>query len=90
MIEFGLSIPTCAPAHRAFGVKLKVDDFVGSVERLAWAKENGCRWGNSRGALVGVWRDSRIYRLIARGGQLDVLKWAREHGCPLWGGATAT
>ena len=50
-------------------VKLKLVDFIGSVERLAWAKDNGCPW------------DTKTCMLIARSGQLEVLRWAREHGC---------
>ena len=57
---------------RALGrVRLRLRDFVGSVERLSWARENGCRWDE--------WTSS----LIAEGGNLEVLKWAREHQC-LW------
>ena len=50
---------------------LKLCDFVGSVERLAWANSNRvCPW------------NARTCALIARGGNLEVLQWAREHGCP--------
>jgi len=31
-------------AGRSVGVPLKIQDFVGSVELLAWAKENDCPW----------------------------------------------
>jgi hypothetical protein len=48
---------------------LRVRDFVGSVERLAWAKERGCPW------------DASVCEYAADGGHLDVLKWAWEHGC---------
>ena len=52
-------------------VKLKVVDFVGSVERLAWAKANGCPW------------EKRTCELIAAGGgHLEVMRWARKHHCP--------
>jgi len=47
-----------------------LSQFVGSVERLAWAKASGCPW------------TSQTCELAARGGRLDVLQWAREHGCP--------
>jgi hypothetical protein len=56
-------------AVRTYGVPLKLKDFYTSVERLAWAKENGCPWG------------VRTRRYAALGGNLEVLKWAREHGC---------
>jgi hypothetical protein len=55
--------------------RLKLEDFVGSVERLAWAKDNGCKWNKLTCAY------------IARGGHLGVLQWAREHGCP-WSSTT--
>jgi len=50
--------------------QLKVKDFVGSVERLAWAKENMCPW------------DKRTCAYVAQGGHLEVLIWAREQECP--------
>jgi hypothetical protein len=49
---------------------LRVKDFVGSVERLAWAKAAGCPWANS------------ICAYAARYGHLEVLKWAWERRCP--------
>jgi len=48
---------------------LEKDDFVGSVERLAWARDNGCPWN--------AWTTA----LAARTGRVEVLRWAREHGC---------
>ena len=57
-------------AGKGGAVPLKIEDFLGSVERLAWAKDNGCRW------------DENVCALLAARGQLDVLKWARELGCP--------
>jgi hypothetical protein len=51
-------------------VPLGVSNFVGSVARLAWAKENGCDW------------TVRTCAIAAGGGHLDVLQWAREHVCP--------
>ena len=49
---------------------LRVRDFVGSVERLAWAKARGCPWVD------------RICAWAARHGHLKVLKWAWERRCP--------
>jgi len=58
-------------AGKEGAVRLKRKDFVGYVERLAWAKANGCPW------------DERTCAYVARGGQLEVLRWAREeHHCP--------
>jgi len=57
------------------GWPLRVTQFCGSIERLAWAKANGCPWIEETCALT------------ARGGHLDVLRWAREHHCP-WDGRT--
>ena len=47
----------------------KLVDFLGSGERLAWAKDNGCPW------------EARTCELAARGGHLDALKRARKLGC---------
>ena len=59
------------------GVPLKVTVFVaGSVERLAWAKANGCPWG------------PKTCSLAATGGHLEALRWAREHGCGWDGGGS--
>ena len=41
-----------------------------STERLAWARWMGCRWN------YGTCADA------AAGGHLEVLRWAREQGCP--------
>jgi hypothetical protein len=49
----------------------KLKRFVGSAERLAWAKANGCSWESSRTCAV-----------ISKYGIMAVLRWAREHGCP--------
>jgi hypothetical protein len=56
-----------AGAARVF----KLADFVGSVERLGWAKANGCPW------------EERTCELAAGGGHLVALQWARAQGC-LW------
>ena len=49
---------------------LRVQRFVGSIKRLAWAKARGCPW------------DEDVCSSAARGGHLEVLKWAWEHRCP--------
>jgi len=49
---------------------LRVENFVGSVERLAWAKARGCPW------------DASICAYAAEDGDLEVLKWAWERRCP--------
>jgi hypothetical protein len=48
----------------------RVPNFVGSISRLAWAKERGCPWYE------------KTFTCIARGGNVDVAKWAKERGCP--------
>ena len=53
-------------------VELTLLDFVGSIQMLKWAKEEGCPW------------NERTCATIALGGHLVVLKWARDHKCP-WG-----
>jgi hypothetical protein len=57
-------------AGLAGGMPFTVAEFYRSVERLAWAKANGCPWNE----WTCAW--------IAAGGHLDVLMWAREHHCP--------
>jgi hypothetical protein len=52
------------------GAPLRVTEFCGTVERLAWAKANGCPW------------NERTCAFAARGGRIEVLMWAREHECP--------
>ena len=56
-------------AGQAGAAPLKVQEFVGSVARLEWAKDNGCPW------------QPRMCAQVALGGRLEVLQWAREHGC---------
>ena len=77
-------------------VPFKVEEFLGSIERLAWAKENGCPWVAmtcaaiaGRGHLhvlrrareLGCPWDTGTCTAAAMGGHLEVLVWAREHGC---------
>jgi hypothetical protein len=82
---------------------LRVQNFVGSVVRLAWAKETGCLWNDvicffaaKDGHLeVLKWAlerrcpwHSQVCSVAALGGHLEVLQWAREHGCE-WDGHTS-
>ena len=56
--------------------RLQIKDFVGSVARLRWAlSHNYKKW------------DTTTCAAIASGGELSVLQWARENGCP-WDDAT--
>jgi hypothetical protein len=55
-------------AGKSAGVPLYVVDFVGSEKWLAWAKSNGCPWTVETCALV------------AQGGHVEVLMWARLNG----------
>ena len=60
-------------------VRLQLEGFCTSVERLAWAKANGCMWGEP--TYDGwIWQNNPC-ALAAAGGRLAVLRWAREHGC---------
>jgi hypothetical protein len=80
------------------GGPLKLAELCGSVERLAWAKANGCPWV-ARTCEIAAHCTERVEVLrwarehgcdwdewtcarAATGGHLEVLKWAREHGCP--------
>ena len=58
-------------AGKSARVPLKLSEFVGSVERLAWAKANRCPW------------EAQTCATAAKFGDLEVLQWAQEHGC-LW------
>jgi len=79
------------------GAPFRVTEFCGSVERLAWAKANGCPWDETtsyyaaRNGRVEVLEWAREHHcpwdkwtctFAAKGGHLDMLKWAREHHCP--------
>jgi len=64
-------------AGKSAGFPLKLKDFVGSVERLAWAAVNGCPWV------------AKTCAVIARSGNMEVLQWAKEHGCP-WSKSTCS
>ena len=55
----------------------RMPNFVGSVSRLAWAKERGCPW------------NAKTFMCIAEDGNLEVAKWAKERGCP-WDEWTCT
>jgi len=95
IFPFGLPAraETTGDAVRVF----KLVHFLGSIERLAWAKANGCPWtvdtcryaalGGHLEALrwmreLGCPWDARTSYGAAEGGHLAVLRWAREHGCP--------
>jgi hypothetical protein len=48
----------------------QIAEFVQSIERLTWAKDNGCPWV------------AKTLAVVAMCGQLQVLRWARAHHCP--------
>jgi hypothetical protein len=88
--------------RRVWVVTHRLTEFCTSVERVAWALNNGCPWVAHTCALaarvgrVGVLRwardndcpwDARTCEAAARGGHLEVLRWAREHHCP-WNAGT--
>ena len=50
--------------------RLSVRHYVVSKERLKWARENGCPWGEG------------VCSAAARGGHLEVLQYARANECP--------
>jgi hypothetical protein len=45
--------------------------FCQSLPTFVWAAANGCQW-----------QFTKTCETLAEGGHLDVLRWAREHGCP--------
>ena len=73
-------------------VRLRLWQFCTSIERLAWAKANGCRWdlpSHTRAEGQYYYYTDRYYpcSLAAAGGHMEVLQWARKHGCA-WGDRT--
>jgi len=63
---------------RGSRLRLRLKEFCTSAERLAWAKANGCPWGN-----VPSWFGSKNpCALAVADGHLEALQWARAHGCP--------
>jgi len=84
-------------AGKSAGVPLKLLEFFGSAERLAWGKSNGCPWIAATCQLLAKhgqlealqWArelecpwDARVCACAAAGGHLMTLKWLRQHGCP--------
>ena len=85
---------------RAKGVvRLELEEFCTSAERLAWARGKGCRWDvftcayAARGGHLAALQWARMHGCrwdtttcgaAAKGGHLEVLRWLREQGCP-WG-----
>ena len=75
-------------------------DFCTTVERLLWAKANGCPRDTphtcmyaAAGGHLQVLQlarehhcpwDGGTYSSAANGGHLEVVQWARAHGCPDW------
>jgi hypothetical protein len=102
IFPFGLPprVQTTGDAVGAVRV-FKLVDFLGSAERLAWAKANGCPWGVRTCQLAlgaGTWlycsgRGSSTVggtsgRVTPRTGRaLSMLQWMRAHGCE-WNEAT--
>ena len=58
--------------------RVSIRSFVQSLSQFVWAIANGCPWQTTSTCAV-----------IARGGHLEVLRWAREHGCK-WDTATCS
>jgi hypothetical protein len=63
-------------------VRLRLREFCTSIERLAWARANGCPWGEPDRKVLYLDR-----RVLASWGYLDPLQYAREHGYR-WGAFT--
>jgi len=91
-----------ACAGKTAGVPLTINAVVGSAERLAWSKANGCPWvvkvcelAAQSGCLAALrWArandcpwDELTCASAARAGRLEVLQWLREHHCP-WSAST--
>ena len=59
----------------ADGPRVRIVPFCESIPMSIWAVANGCTWQRE---------EDETCEKIATGGNLEVLRWAREHGCP-WG-----
>ena len=82
-------LPRAGARQGGRGVPLKLQELCGSVERLAWARENGCPMQVPRpcGCVsdecgCGCGWDVKLVHEAAARGHLDVLIWAREFGFP--------
>ena len=99
---FPFGLPARAEATGGAVRVFKVVVFIGSIERLAWAKANGCPWtadtflyaavGGNLEVLHWMWDQGCPWNettssALAGSGHLPVLRWAREHDCP-WGEST--
>jgi len=69
-------------------VRLQLAAFCTSAERLAWAKANGCPWGDD---FNFEWYAPNCCAHAAGGGHLEALQWARKQDppCP-WGVTTCS
>jgi hypothetical protein len=67
---FPFGLPTRAYITGGEARVFKLGDFLGSAERLAWARANGCPWNR------------RTCQLAAARGKLEALQWMREQNCP--------
>jgi hypothetical protein len=59
--------------------RVGIASFCQSLSMFIWGVANGCRW-----------QCAATSRSLVRGGHLEVLRWAREHGCPLDGESCAS
>ena len=64
-VEASGLLPLAGGRSKPFTVQV----FTATVERLRWARANGCPW------------NACTCSLVAEGGHLEVLKWARENAC---------
>jgi hypothetical protein len=77
-------------------VPLNIEEFLSFIERMAWAKENGCPWVARTCAAVAPQGHNKVLRRVleldclwdsstcaaaAEGGHLEGLVWARTHRC---------
>ena len=68
--------------------RLRLAEFCTSGERMAWAKANGCPWGETWTYAWTTWGGTRSLlpnnccTLAAAGGHLEALQWAREQHPP--------
>jgi hypothetical protein len=95
---FPFGLPRAQETTGGFAARVfTLGDYLGTAERLAWAKANGCPWSwrtcahaAEQGNVEALKRmrehhcqwDTVTSYAAARGGHLAVLPCARAHGCP--------
>ena len=71
----------------AEGPRVGIAAFCQSLSSFVWAVANGCAWQRVVTEKMAEYGHVDTCATLAKGGHLEVLQWAREHGC-LWNEGT--